>query len=76
VLTLEEAPHHPHNVARGTFIEVDGIIQPAPAPRFSRTPAGKPTPPEAPGERGNSSLAQWGLTADEIAGLKRSGVLA
>ena len=76
VLSLEEAPIHPHNVARGTFIEVDGIVQPGPAPRFSRTPAGKPTPPEAPGERGNASLAQWGLTPDEIAGLKRVGVLA
>ena len=43
VLTLDEAPAHPHNVARGTFIEVDGITQPAPAPRFSRTPAGRPT---------------------------------
>jgi alpha-methylacyl-CoA racemase len=43
VLTLDEAPRHPHNVARGTFVEVDGITQPAPAPRFSRTPAGRPT---------------------------------
>jgi alpha-methylacyl-CoA racemase len=76
VLTLEEAPVHPHNVARGTFVEVDGIVQPGPAPRFSRTPAGKPTPPETPGERGNASLAQWGLTAEEIAGLKRAGALA
>jgi alpha-methylacyl-CoA racemase len=39
VLTMAEAPYHPHNVARGTFIEVDGVVQPAPAPRFSRTPA-------------------------------------
>jgi alpha-methylacyl-CoA racemase len=39
VLSLAEAPHHPHNVARGTFVEVDGLLQPAPAPRFSRTPA-------------------------------------
>lgn len=39
VLSLSEAPHHPHNVARGTFIEIDGVLQPAPAPRFSRTPA-------------------------------------
>jgi alpha-methylacyl-CoA racemase len=76
VLSMEEAPSHPHNLARGTFIEVDGIVQPAPAPRFSRTPAGKPTPPEAPGERGNASLAQWGLTPAEIADLKRSGALA
>jgi alpha-methylacyl-CoA racemase len=76
VLSLAEAPIHPHNVARGTFIEVDGIVQPGPAPRFSRTPAGKPTPPEAPGERGNASLALWGFGPDEIASLKRAGVLA
>ena len=75
VLSLDEAPAHPHNIARGTFVEVDGIVQPAPAPRFSRTPAGKPTPPELPGERGNASLAQWGLTSDEIDALKRSGAL-
>jgi alpha-methylacyl-CoA racemase len=76
VLSLDEAPAHPHNIARATFVEVDGIVQPAPAPRFSRTPAGKPTPPELPGERGNASLAQWGLTPDEIDALKRSGTLA
>jgi alpha-methylacyl-CoA racemase len=39
VLGLEDAPQHPHNIARGTFVEVDGVVQPAPAPRFSRTPA-------------------------------------
>jgi alpha-methylacyl-CoA racemase len=76
VLSLDEAPEHPHNLARETFIEVDGIVQPAPAPRFSRTPAAKPTPPEAPGERGNVSLARWGLTAGEIDALKRCGALA
>jgi len=76
VLTLEEAPRHPHNIARGTFIEVDGIVQPAPAPRFSRTPAGKPTPPEAPGARGNASLKEWGFAATEIEALTRSGTLA
>jgi alpha-methylacyl-CoA racemase len=75
VLTLEEAPNHPHNLARGTFVEVDGIVQPGPAPRFSRTPAGKPTPPEAPGARGNASLAHWGFSAGEIESLTRSGVL-
>ncbi|HUH84839.1 MAG TPA: CaiB/BaiF CoA-transferase family protein [Stellaceae bacterium] len=75
VLTLEEAPSHPHNMARGTFVEVDGIVQPGPAPRFSRTPAGKPTPPEAPGARGNASLVHWGFSAAEIEGLTRAGVL-
>jgi alpha-methylacyl-CoA racemase len=75
VLSLEEAPNHPHNLARGTFVEIDGIVQPAPAPRFSRTPAGRPTPPEEPGERGNASLTQWGLSTDEIAALQRAGTL-
>jgi alpha-methylacyl-CoA racemase len=75
VLTLEEAPAHPHNAARGSFVEVDGIVQPAPAPRFSRTPAGKPTAPEEPGERGIQSLAQWGLSETEIAQYRRSGAL-
>jgi alpha-methylacyl-CoA racemase len=76
VLSMDEAPLHPHNLARGTFVEVDGIVQPAPAPRFSRTPSAPPSPPEAPGERGNASLAQWGFKADEIVALKRSGTLA
>jgi len=75
VLTLEEAPAHRHNLARGSFVEVDGIVQPAPAPRFSRTPASKPTPPEEPGERGIQSLAQWGLSEAEIAQYRRSGAL-
>jgi alpha-methylacyl-CoA racemase len=75
VLSLEEAPRHPHNVARGSFVEVDGIVQPGPAPRFSRTPAAKPTPPETPGERGIMSLAQWGLSEVEIGQFRRSGAL-
>ena len=75
VLSLAEAPSHPHNLARQSFVELDGIVQPAPAPRFSRTPAGRPRPPETPGERGIASLAQWGLPPAEIAALKRSGAL-
>jgi alpha-methylacyl-CoA racemase len=75
VLSLAEAPAHPHNLARGTFVEVDGIVQPAPAPRFSRTPSRRPTPPEAPGERGVQSLARWGLPAEEIAALRSCGAL-
>jgi alpha-methylacyl-CoA racemase len=75
VLSLEEAPRHPHNVARESFVEVDGIVQPGPAPRFSRTPAAKPTPPETPGERGIMSLAQWGLSEAEIGQFRRSGAL-
>ena len=75
VLSLAEAPSHPHNLARHTFVEIDGIVQPAPAPRFSRTPAPRPTPPETPGERGIASLAQWGLHPSEIAALKHCGAL-
>src|SRR5690606_15569587 len=50
VLSLEEAPLHPHNRARGTFVERDGFLQPAPAPRFSRTPGAIQGPPPASGE--------------------------
>jgi alpha-methylacyl-CoA racemase len=69
VLTMEEAPHHPHNIARGTFIEVDGVIQPGPAPRFSRTPSAQPTPPHALGEGTRSALAAWGIPGERIAAL-------
>jgi alpha-methylacyl-CoA racemase len=75
VLSVAEAPSHPHNRARGTFIEVDGIVQPGPAPRFSRTPTALPTPPETPGARGVASLARWGIAADTIERLKSAGVL-
>ncbi|MEU4688801.1 CaiB/BaiF CoA-transferase family protein [Actinoplanes sp. NPDC023714] len=57
VLTPAEAPDHPHNVARGTFVEVDGVRQPAPAPRFARTPASAPTAPETTTVTG--VLAGW-----------------
>jgi alpha-methylacyl-CoA racemase len=76
VLSLAEAPAHPHNLARETFVEIDGIVQPAPAPRFGRTPAGRPTPPEPPGERGIAVLERWGLRPDDIARLRRCGALA
>ena len=73
VLTLEEAPKHPHNATRGTFIEVDGIVQPAPAPRFSRTPGGIGCAPAKPGEHTDQGLADWGFSAAEIAALKQAG---
>jgi alpha-methylacyl-CoA racemase len=75
VLSLEEAPHHPHNRARGTFVEIGGIMQPAPAPRFSRTPAGLPTPPEAPGPKSAEALRDWGFADAEIDALKAAGAL-
>ena len=69
VLSLDEAPEHPHNKARGTFIEVDGVIQPAPAPRFSRTPASPPEPRSEEGEDLNG-LTDWGLNQEQINLLK------
>jgi alpha-methylacyl-CoA racemase len=74
VLSLAEAPLHPHNVVRGTFIEVDGIVQPAPAPRFSGTPTTHPTPPEIPGSGTAIALAKWGFDEAEISRLGTSGV--
>lgn len=75
VLDIEDAARHPHNLARGTFIEVDGILQPAPAPRFSRTHAAQPTPPPRPGADTDVALAGWGFAADEIAALRASGAI-
>ena len=75
VLSLAEAPSHAHNRARGTFVEVDGVVQPAPAPRFSRTPSAKPTPPPSPGSAGDTDLAPWGLSADRLAALRSGGIV-
>ncbi|HEX2307908.1 MAG TPA: CaiB/BaiF CoA-transferase family protein [Jatrophihabitantaceae bacterium] len=61
VLSLTEAPEHPQLAARGTFVEVDGVVQPAPAPRFSRTPSPVPTPPAQPGQDTSAALADWGV---------------
>ena len=68
VLSMAEAPQHPHNIARGNFIEVDGVTQPGPAPQFSHTPAGPVSPPPQPGEHTDSLLARHELEATEIAG--------
>ena len=75
VLTMAEAPFHPHNIARGTFVEVDGVVQPGPAPRFERTPAGIPTPPQAPGAGTRAALVDWGIAAERIDHLLAAGVL-
>jgi alpha-methylacyl-CoA racemase len=76
VLTMREARAHPHNVARATFIEVDGAPQPAPAPRFDRSRPSTPRPPVVPGADTDVALADWGLEPDEIAALKACGALA
>lgn len=73
VLDPDEAPHHPHNAARGTFIEVDGCVQPAPAPRLQRTPGAVRSPPPRPGAHTEAVLADWGFGAAEIARLRAAG---
>lgn len=72
VLSLSEAPLHPHNRHRQIFTEVAGVTQPAPAPRFSRTPGAISRPPPHPGQHTAGALADWGLTADEVAELQAS----
>ncbi len=75
VLTLDEAPSHPHNTARETFVTVEGVVQPAPAPRFSATPGVIQGPPPKIGAHNDEALGQWGFTAAEIEALKGSGAL-
>ncbi len=67
VLELREAPNHPHLQARGSFVDVDGTMQPAPAPRFSATPSEVVRRSPAPGEGGEAALREWGLSPEEIA---------
>ena len=69
VLSLTEAPKHPHNVARETFVEVSGVVQPAPAPRFSATPGAIQWPPAPIGEDVRGTLGQWGVDQETIATL-------
>ena len=75
VLDLGEAPLHPHNVARGTFVELDGAVQPGPAPRYSATPCDAPRAPGAEGADGETILAGLGYAPGEIAALRSDGVL-
>jgi alpha-methylacyl-CoA racemase len=72
VLTLGEAPQHPHLKRRGTFIEVAGVTQPAPAPRLSRTPPAVRCPPGRPGRDTEAALANWGFSPAEIMSLRES----
>jgi len=74
ILSMDEAPEHPHNRARGTFIELDGVIQPAPAPRFSRSVPAQPRPPVV-GASGDDVLADWGFTPEAISGLRQAGAI-
>jgi len=76
VLALGEAPQHPHNVHRGTFLDLDGVVQPAPAPRFSATPASVQRPPAHAGQHTDEVLSEWGLDDDRIAKLREAGAIA
>lgn len=75
VLDLNEAPTHPHNQARETYIDIGGAIQPAPAPRFSETPALKPKPAHAEGSDTDAVLAEFGWDNDEIEQLRKNGAI-
>ena len=76
VLSMWEAPDHPHNVARKTFIELEGLSQPAPAPRFSRTEVEVSSPPSIAGEHTDSILKDLGYDETEISSLKNQGGVA
>jgi alpha-methylacyl-CoA racemase len=75
VLTMTEAAQHPHNVARATFVERDGVAQPAPAPRFSRTAAEISRPPAHPGQHTREVLADWGFPEADITKLVEAGAV-
>jgi alpha-methylacyl-CoA racemase len=76
VLSPWEAHRHPHNVARSTYVTVDGAVQPAPAPRFSRTPSTISRPPSPPGADTVSGLRDWGVDEDVVVKLRESGALS
>ncbi len=75
LLTMTEAAQHPHMKARGTFTEIDGFLQPSPAPRFDRTSPETPAAPVWPGENTDQALADWGFSDDDVAGLRESGAV-
>jgi alpha-methylacyl-CoA racemase len=76
VLSMPEAAAHPHARARGAFVEAGGMQQPAPAPRFSRTPPAAPTPPARPGQHTDAALADWGFGPGLLAELREAKAIA
>src|SRR5712691_11028500 len=76
VLSMDEAPQHPHNQIRGTFVTQDGVTQPAPAPRFSRTPSAIQCPPATPGEHTEEALSDWGFSSADLEKLRTCGAIA
>ncbi|XYJ11264.1 CaiB/BaiF CoA transferase family protein [Telluria sp. B2] len=75
VLDMAEAPQHPHNRARSAFVEIDGVTQPAPAPRFSRTASEAGAAAARPGQHSAAVLADWGWRLDAIETLRSAGVI-
>jgi alpha-methylacyl-CoA racemase len=75
VLDMAEAPRHPHNIARATFADVGGVVQPAPAPRFSRTAPEIGIMPAIPGQHSAAVLADWGWSDADVAALAEQGVI-
>jgi len=75
VLSFSEAIGHPHNKARESFVEVDGVVQPAPSPRFSRTKSDVTSPPARGGQQTNEILAEWGFSSEEIEQLNETGIV-
>ena len=76
ILSAGEAPAHPHVAERQTLVDIDGLVQPAPAPRFSRTPGAISGPPRQPGEDTRETLRDWGFGTDELDRLFADGVVA
>jgi alpha-methylacyl-CoA racemase len=76
VLSTDEAPAHPHNATRHSYVDVGGITQPAPAPRFGRTPCAVPDPAPPPGADTEAVLAETGRSLDDIGRLRSAGVIA
>jgi alpha-methylacyl-CoA racemase len=74
VLSFSEARAHPHNRAREAFVELAGVLQPAPAPRYSRTPAALRRAPPERGEGGLAALRDWGFSSDEVNRLRSRGL--
>lgn len=75
VLSFVEAPHHPHISARETFIEIDGVVQPAPAPRFSGSPTGTPSAPASHGQHTEEILTEAGFSVADVDRLRENGVI-
>ena len=72
---MSESMQHHHNVARGSFVDVDGVPQPGPAPKFSRTPGGVQSGCAHAGDHTHAGLEEWGFSASELQGLEASGAI-